>query len=348
MDSFTNLTAYRALALQAHCVAVNRAAHRAEAFAVIHQTIERLARQIAASLAFIGSDVRLVVLPEYFLTGFPLGETIPAWMTKACLDMNGPEYEALGRIAQDNRIFLAGNAYETDPHFPALYFQTSFILSPAGDMVLRYRRLNSMFAPTPHDVWNRYLDRYGWEGVFPVAQTEIGNLAAIASEEILFPEIARCLAMRGAEIFVHSTSDIAGDERSAKEVTKIARAVENLAFVVSANSAGISGTDIPVSSTDGGSKIIDYRGLVLSEAGQGESLVAFAEIDLAALRRYRQRPGMANLLSRQRFELYAESYGAFSFYPPNSMEAGTTNRSHFRNIQQQVIEKLTTSGVFKI
>ena len=37
--------------------------------------------------------------------------------------------------------------------------------------------------------------------MFPVAKTAIGNLAAIASEKILYPEVARCLAMRGAEIF---------------------------------------------------------------------------------------------------------------------------------------------------
>ena len=52
-----------------------------------------------------------------------------------------------------------------------------------------------MYAPTPHDVFSRYLDIYGLEGVFPVARTEIGNLAAIASEEILYPEIARSLGV---------------------------------------------------------------------------------------------------------------------------------------------------------
>ena len=68
-------------------------------------------------------------------------------------------------------MFIAGNAYETDKNFPDLYFQASFIIAPNGNVVLRYRRLNSMYAVTPHDVWSKYLDIYGIEGVFPVADT---------------------------------------------------------------------------------------------------------------------------------------------------------------------------------
>ncbi len=311
----------------------------------MQETIKRLGQQIAASIAFIGFDCKLVVLPEYVLTGFPMGESLAAWAEKACLEMDGAEYEALGEIAQKHKIFLAGNAYEVDRNFPGLYFQTCFVLDPSGSIVLRYRRLNSMFAPTPHDVWDKYLDCYGLEGVFPVAKTAIGNLAALASEEILYPEVARCLAMRGAEIFLHSTSEVYGKERSPKDAAKICRAVENMAYVVSANTAGIANIAIPIASADGGSKIVDYRGLVLAETGSGESMAAFAEIDLEALRRYRRRPGLNNLLSRQRLELYAESYRQSHFYPANTMSNGEVDRKHFIQTQRETIERLANLGI---
>ncbi|MEC4812071.1 MAG: nitrilase-related carbon-nitrogen hydrolase [Scytonema sp. PMC 1069.18] len=334
------IDSFRALALQVMCHALNQATNRQEAGLLMQDTINRLGKQIAASIAFIGFDCRLIVLPEYFLTGFPMGESIDVWAEKACVEMAGAEYEALGKIAQKHSIFIAGNAYELDPNFPKLYFQTCFVIDPSGSVVLRYRRLNSMFAPTPHDVWDKYLDCYGLEGVFPVAKTAIGNLAALASEEILYPEVARCLAMRGAEIFLHSTSEVYGKERSPKEAAKICRAVENMTYVVSANSAGITNSSIPSASTDGGSKIIDYRGLVLAETASGESMAAFAEIDLAALRRYRRRPGLNNLLSRQRFELYAESYRQSHFYPANTMLNKEVERKHFIQTQQETIERL--------
>ena len=273
-----------------------------------------------------------------------MGESLTVWAEKACLEMAGAEYEALGKIAQKHNIFLAGNAYELDPNFPGLYFQTCFIIDPSGAIVLRYRRLNSMFAPTPHDVWDKYLECYGLEGVFPVAKTAIGNLAALASEEILYPEVARCLALRGAEIFLHTTSEVYGKDIAPKNAAKICRAVENMAYVISANTAGIANIPIPIASADGGSKIIDYRGLILAETATGESMAAFAEIDLAALRRYRRRPGLNNLLSRQRLELYAQTYNQ-TIYPPNTMLNPEIDRKHFIQNQQKTIENLSNLDI---
>ncbi|MBX7170473.1 MAG: hypothetical protein K1X72_05905 [Pyrinomonadaceae bacterium] len=339
------MESYRAIALQVKTFAVNRCRTRAEANEIIKQTIVRIDKQIFGSIAFIGFDTKLVVLPEYFLTGFPMGESIEEWREKACLEIDGEIYEKLGEVAQNRKIFLSGNAYELDKNFPELYFQTSFIIAPNGEVVLRYRRLISMFAPTPHDVWDKYLDIYGLEGVFPVAKTEIGNLACIASEEILYPEIARCLAMRGAEVFCHSSSEVFGMQNTPKNVAKLARAYENMAYVVSANSGGLADISIPENSTDGGSKIVDYKGLIIAETGQGESINAFAEIDLAALRRNRRRAGMANILSRQRFELFAESYAKNSFYPANTLLDKKAERSHFVETQKNVIEKLVETGI---
>lgn len=338
---------YKALALQTVCHAVNSLQTREEVVAHMRREIQRIGAQIRASIAFIGRDTRLVVLPEYFLTGFPMGESIENWRYKACIAPDGEEYELLGQLAQDNHIYLSGNVYETDRHFPSLYFQCSFVIAPSGDVILRYRRLNSMFAPTPHDVWEKYLDIYGLEGVFPVAKTEIGNLACIASEEILYPEIARCLAMRGAEIFLHNTSEAGSPMLTQKNIAKMARAIENMAYVVSANSAGMSGIPIPFASADGASKVVNYNGIVLAEAGHGESMVAHADIDLNALRHFRHRPAMGNLLARQRFELYAQSYSEHSFYPPNTLLVQDPDRQHFIRTQMSVIERLDRLGILQ-
>ena len=201
MKTISNeISPFQALALQLKAEAVNQANDRQEARSLIQASINRIAQQIAASKAFIGPNCKLVLLPEYFLTGFPMAESLISWAEKACLEMTDSIYDRLGEIAQKNALFLAGNAYEIDPNFPYLYFQTCFVIDPSGNIILRYRRLNSMFAPTPHDVWDKYLECYGLEGVFPVAKTAIGNLAAVASDEILFPEVTRWLAMRGADV----------------------------------------------------------------------------------------------------------------------------------------------------
>ena len=178
---------YAAVAMQLAAQSVERAPDKAGARQQMLGTIASMEPKIRSAGIFVqqyaGSPVKLAVLPEYVLTSYPGRISIPDFADLAALEVGGPEYEAMGAMAQRLGMFIAGNAYEVDRHFPGLYFQTSFIIDPSGDVVLRYRRLNSMFAPTPHDVWSKYLDIYGIDGVFPVARTDIGNLAAIASED---------------------------------------------------------------------------------------------------------------------------------------------------------------------
>ncbi len=344
------MSSYAALALQTSCVAVNPCTDTTSARARMMASITRIGRQVFASRKFIGPHLQLVVLPEYFLTSYPLGETIASWRDKACIAPDGPEYEALSRIARDNQIHLAGNAYEMDTHFPSLYFQTSFIISNTGDVIHRYRRLLSMFTPTPHDVLDRYLEIYGKDALFPVTDTPLGRLATVASEEILYPEITRALALNGAEVICHSSSEIASPNLTPKNAAKVARAYENHVYIISANSAGITDVDLPNASTDRGSKIVDYHGQVLAEAASGESLAGHADIHIDALREYRRRPGMFNTLTRQRLGLFTGQYTDDAVYPGNTLldEKGNVvdaDRSHFIRTQSAVIKKLIQRGI---
>lgn len=346
---------YSAMAMQLTARSLERLPDAAAARAAILEHIGEIEGQIRTSAIFVeqysGKPVKLVVLPEYLFTSYPGRISIPEFAARVGFAADGPEYEALGALAERLGIFLAGNAYESDEAFPGFYFQTSFIVAPDGAVVLRYRRLLSMFAPSPHDVWEAYLDRYGLEGVFPVARTEIGNLAAIASEEILYPEIARALALRGAEIFCHCSSEVGSPIPTHKDIAKQARAFENLAYVVSANTAGISGTAMPLSSAEGNSQVVDWKGRVLAQSGDGETFTAFAPIDLGAMREARRTPAMTNYLARQRPALFAEAYAAAAepFRGGNGMMKGgkpaIPGRDDFRRAQAEVIERLAQAGV---
>ncbi len=337
---------YRAVALQLRCDAVNRCADRRDSQRLIDATLERVFEAIRGARAFHGHDAKLFVLPEYFLTSFPMGESPEDWIAKACIRIPGLETDRVTAFAASAGVWICGNSYEHDPSWPGVYFQASWLVGPDG-LALRYRRLNSLYTVSPHDMWTRYRERHTLREIFPVADTPLGRLAAIASEEILYPEVARCLLMHGAEVFLHSTSDVGGHPRMPKEVAKLARAVENAACLVSANSAGIAGIPVPEHSTDGKSKIVDYRGLVLAEADQGESLAATAEIDVEALRRFRRLGGMQNLVARQRFELYAPMYAAHTFVPPDQCTGTFHGREELLAAQRRTIERLVETGIIK-
>ncbi|MDJ0919491.1 MAG: nitrilase-related carbon-nitrogen hydrolase [Henriciella sp.] len=343
---------YTALALQTVCDAVNQDATTEAAHARMDAAIARVRGQIGSAKGFLkgfnGYDVKLVVLPEYWMTGFPLRETREEWQDKAAIPMEGAFPDKLAALAQTFGIYLCSNHYETDPNFPDLYFQSNVVYGPNGDTVLRYRRMISLYTPSPYDVWDKYLDVYGEDAVFPVAETEIGALGTIASEEILYPEIARMHAFKGAEILLHPTSEVGAPTLTPKHITKKARAIENIAYVVSANSAQIIGTPVPAASTDGMSIILDWYGRTLAEANQGETLNANAVLDIGALRDTRRKTGMTNTLSRLPNAAFASGYAGANHAPANRTPNGQMiERAEAIAQQQAVIDKLAAAGILK-
>jgi hypothetical protein len=104
-----------------------------------------------------------------------------------------------------------------------------------------------------------------------------------------------------------------------------------------------------VASADGNSMIVDWKGNVIAESNSGETFTAFADIDLSALRAARRKPGMTNMLSRQRNTLFAPVYAADTHQHANSLIEGdvviTPDRDHFKHVSEQTIERLAKDGL---
>jgi predicted amidohydrolase len=350
-----NIPLYTAGAMQVSCNAVNACPDKESAFKVRMGTLEKIRSYVTANVGFVdfyqGSKVRLVCLPEYILSGFMLGESHDEWHEKACIHYDGPEYEFLGKLAQDNNIFLSGNVYEIDPNFPELYFQTCFIIGPNGDVILRYRRLTSAFEMTPHDVLDKYLDIYGVEGLFPVADTEIGRLGCIASEEIMWPELVRAMCLRGTEVLLQPTSEPGSPKMTDRQVARKARAMENHIYIVASNTASIENTPIPAFTCSAQSCVVDYKGDTMAEAASGgESMLAHAIIDIDYLRARRRQGGMFNHFSRQLTDVYAMMYAKYPLHTGNALLKDGEVQPHpdrdwFRGRQDDLLERLTKAGL---
>jgi predicted amidohydrolase len=152
--------------------------------------------------------------------------------------------------------------------------------------------------------------------------------------------------MRGAEILVHSTSEMGSPRATAKELARRARAAENVAYLVSANTAGVPATGLPSRSSTGMSKIVDYDGRILGEgAPGGTNLGAHGIVDIAALRERRRRGGDANTLSRLPLQAFATAYAHTAGRAANELwpaELGT--RSQLQELQAATIERLSRDG----
>jgi len=333
--------------MQVYCNLVNSARNRDEAMTIINRSLDRWVTLIRGTAR--GGGRQLLLFPEFCLTGFPLTETAKEWIDKACIEIPGPITEGLQREAQSAKIWIGANAYERDPEWPGRYFNTSFLIDPSGNVVLKYRRINTVQTGSPHDFMDRYLDRYGIEGTFPVAKTDLGNIAMMPCGEIMYPEAARMFMFRGAEVLLHPTSDHGASDKWSWESAKKVRASENMMYLISANQCGQVGGPLPTGTTAGHSKIYDWDGRVLSDSGgPGESAVCTSWIDVEALRRMRSIPGSGNRLLRQRIDIYRPLYNATTLYPANRFaDAPMDSKQRIVEVQQESYRNLVKSGLIQ-
>lgn len=112
--------------------------------------------------------------------------------------------------------------------------------------------------------------------------TPWGRIGVLVCFDLRFPEPARTLALRGADLIVVPTNWPQGAEVSADHIA-LARAAENRVFVATCNRVG----DERGFRFIGRSKIVGIDGGVLAAAGAGEETLA-ADLDLALARQKRR------------------------------------------------------------
>jgi predicted amidohydrolase len=340
------MTPWRAACIQMKSELVAGAAGRDAAWKIIGRNLDHAVELIEGLCADRENAPRLVVLPEFAFQGPPHQLEPAAWIELACCPIPGAITAPLQSLAKRRGIYIGGNQFESVDAWPGRFFNCCFLIDPRGEVILRFRRINTALWPSPHDMMDAYLETHGLEGTFQVAKTELGNIAMVACGEIAVPEVTRVLMMRGAEIVLHPTNE----ERSApQEAAKTARAAENMIYLVSANVAGGIGFSRDGSVEGGRSQIIDYYGeRIAFESSARETVSVSAAIDVAALRAARHDTGLRNTLLRARFEMYRPFYSEAAFYPPNQfLDAPMRNTEALAGPVERALRNLARNGVVR-
>jgi predicted amidohydrolase len=141
--------------------------------------------------------------------------------------------------------------------------------------------------------------------------------------DINFPEVARCLALRGAEVLLHVTSEARGPEQLADggwTMARRTRAWENVCYLAMSNSGPQVDTDLPPHVCHGHSQIVDFTGRVLHMAEGTEECLVTAQVDIEALRR--RRSGQRyNFLTELCPQAHVPIYAATQAWPLNAAAA---------------------------
>ncbi len=210
----------------------------------------------------------LVVLQEMFPSGFTMN------VDKVAEKDPSASEAFLAEQAKERGIYLLGGVVRRGP-FGAVRNQ-SVVCSPEGALVSRYTKIQGFTLGGESDAYapGDEVVLFAWNGF---------NVAHFICYDLRFPELFRAAAKLGADAYTVIASWPNMRHEHWTHLLK-ARAIENQAYVVGVNRCGGD----PSFSYDGGSRIVDYSGAILADAGKEEGVVS-AEADIMALRDYRKK-----------------------------------------------------------
>jgi predicted amidohydrolase len=211
----------------------------------------------------------LVVLPEtltYFGTGrsfAEIAEPVP-----------GPSTEYFGKLAKQHDLYIVAGLVERAGH---LVHNVAVLIGPDGSVVGKYRKV---CLPT-----GEVEGGIAPGSDYPVFETRFGKVGMMVCYDGFFPEVARALTARGAEV-------IAWPVWGCNPELARARAAENHVYLVSSTYEDVSRNWMI-------SAVYDHTGEPITQASQWGT-VAVAEVDLGKHTRWPSLGDFRQKVSRHR------------------------------------------------
>lgn len=112
----------------------------------------------------------------------------------------GPSTERFGALAKELEVVIVLSLFEK--RAPGLYHNTAVVLEKDGTIAGKYRK---MHIPDDPAYYEKFYFTPGDLGFEPI-QTSVGRLGVLVCWDQWYPEAARLMAMRGAEILIYPTA----------------------------------------------------------------------------------------------------------------------------------------------
>jgi agmatine deiminase len=259
---------------------------------------ERMIREAAAAGA------KVICLPELYRTRYFARRKLAA-IERFTETVPGESIERFSKLASDLSTVLIVPVYE---NAGGRLFNTACVIDADGSLLGTYRKIH-----IPHDP-SFYEGAYFESGNlgYPVFESRYLRFAALICYDQWFPEAARIVALKGAEVIFYPSAigHLKGDPlspddwRSGWETIQRSHAIANGVHVAALNRVGAEGE------VDfwGGSFVCDAFGRMLGQAAIGDEGVLVTEIDTSQNREIQEGWGF-------RVNRHPESYGRITEPP---------------------------------
>ena len=244
---------------------------------VTDNTNLNLQRAVAKAKEAIAKGAQIICLPELYRTiYFPQAERIDA----ACFaeTIPGESTDAFAVIAKKYGVVIVVPLFEKDDK--GSYYNSVAVIDADGSLLPTYRKVH-----IPHDPLF-YEKNYFQDGLdFQVYNTRYARLSVLICYDQWFPEAARIVALKGADIIFYPTAigwikgegmPPEGDWHDAWETVQRGHAIANGVHVAAVNRVGQEDDLI----FWGSSFVCDSFGQVIKRASDKDEEVLVVEIDL--------------------------------------------------------------------
>ncbi|MFI5251871.1 MAG: nitrilase-related carbon-nitrogen hydrolase [Bacteroidota bacterium] len=203
----------------------------------------------------------LFVLPELFNTGYNFIDEKE--VSSLAEPVDGATYQAISSYSHEHDCYIAyGIAEKAD----RLY--NSAILTGPDGLVGLYRKVHLFYRETLYFAPGNL--------GFPVFDLPIGKIGIMICFDWIYPEAARTLALKGAQLLVHPSNLVMPHCPDAM----VTRCLENRVFAATSNRIGTEDRGGEKLTYIGSSEIVSPKGKILARMKNTETGVVVVDIDL--------------------------------------------------------------------
>ncbi|MBX3468816.1 MAG: acyltransferase [Planctomycetes bacterium] len=218
--------------------------------------------------------VNVLCLQELFYGPYFCAEQDKKWYALTERIPDGPTTKLMMDVAKKYEMAIVVPIYEQE--LAGVYYNTAAVIGPDGKYLGKYRKQH-----IPHcapGFWEKFYFKPGNMG-YPVFDTPWGKVGVYICYDRHFPEGARILGLKGAEVVFNPSATVAGLSEYLWKLEQPAHAVANGYFVGAINRVGV---EKPWATGEfyGQSYFCNPRGKLIAEGPRDEDRVVVADLNL--------------------------------------------------------------------